>query len=95
MALESGLLTGPKEIEALGVQFSFSTGRTEALRDPAGIDWIASLLALRPGSENIFTFLGKILLHRPLHRYSRAEIHTSGWQEVAERRAHALLPKRV
>ena len=87
VALESGLLTRPKEIEPLGVQFSFASGRVDALHDFDGIDWIASLLALRPGSENVFTFLGKVILHRPLHRYSSAEIRAGGWQEVAERRA--------
>ena len=92
VALEPSLLTGPQEIEPLGVQFSFATGRMDALRDADGIDWMASLLALRPGSQNMFTFLGKIILRQPLHRYSRAEIHASGWQEVAGRRAFSPPP---
>lgn len=92
VALEPDLLTGSLRPPPLGVQFSFATKRSDALRYPEKIDWLGSLLALRPGSENIFTVLGKIVLHRPLHRYSIAEIHPSGWQEVVERRDFSVAP---
>lgn len=92
VALEPSLLVHPQEIQPLGVQFCFATGRYDALPDSEGSHWIGSLLALRPGSQNVFTFLGKIVLRRPLHRYSRAEILRGGWQAVAERRDFSCPP---
>lgn len=92
VALEPDLLTGSLEPPAQGVQFSFATGRLDALRNGDRMHWTGSLLALRPGSEYIFTVLGKVMLHRPLHRYSVAEIHPSGWHEVAERREFSVSP---
>jgi len=86
VALELGLLSGPVELEPLGVQFLLASGHSELLRDNGQIPWATALLDLRPGGYHVFTLLGKVLLGQPLYRYAPAEFETGGWHKVAARR---------
>lgn len=86
VALEPELLTGPIQLEPLGVQFALATGQPDLLRGPVGIDWPAALIDLRPGGYHVFTLIGKIILRQPLYRYATDELKEGGWHGVAARR---------
>jgi hypothetical protein len=89
VAIEPGLLTGPVNLPADGVQFSFAMHHPEWVLHPAlGVDqagWFQALSALRPGGTLVFTYLGKIASGKPLMRYHDTDFRPSGFEQTSVR----------
>lgn len=87
--IEPDLLTDAVVQEPYGTIFAIATKNYDML--DAGLEkWASALVNCRPNGYHVFTLTGKILLHKPLYRYSQSEIHPSGWQEVGDRREFAV-----
>jgi hypothetical protein len=89
VALEPGLLTCPLDPPAMGIKFAFAEYHPEWVIHPVfsvpAQGWFHSLAALRPGSYNAFTFLGKIASRQPLMRYSKDDYNPSGYAHTPVR----------
>lgn len=90
VSLEPGLLTGPiADAPNLGTQIAYALGLPEMIRwDSAhpGPKLPAELTRLQPGSDNLITMAGKILLGMPLYRYDPSNSLPGGLQVTDERR---------
>ena len=90
VALEPGLLMVPFNSPDLAAQMGFALGQpglihaTSITGDP--VHWVEDLLSLRPGAYHFFTLVGKVMLRKPLYRYSPEDVQPSGWQKTKERR---------
>lgn len=82
LSLEPELLTLPSMGSMLGSQVAWSTGHPEWLGSLSPDEWLVSVSHLRPGAYHFFTMTTKVLLGRPLYRYSADEIETGGWQRI-------------
>ncbi|MCP5520623.1 MAG: hypothetical protein H7A46_03650 [Verrucomicrobiales bacterium] len=90
MAMEPELLVVPSNGSDLAAQMGFALDQPEWIHasnvtgEP--VHWVENLISLRPGAYHCFTLLGKILLGKPLYRYSPTDFSESGWQRTRERR---------
>lgn len=88
LTLEPELLTSTFTSPDLAAQLGITLGDPSLVRASditgARVSWPSLLLSLRPGAYHAFTLLGKIVLHKPLYRYSAGDIHPSGWQEARD-----------
>jgi hypothetical protein len=88
VAMESNLLTSPFTANDLAAQMGWALNDLRLIHasDITGqpVGWVDSVVSLRPGAYHAFTLLGKIALRKPLFRYSRAQVHASGWQEARD-----------
>lgn len=90
VALEPGLLLAPFDSPDLAAQMGMALGKPRLIHasDLTGepVHWVQNILSLRPGAYHFFTLLGKIVLGKPLYRYSPRDLRPSGWQQTHERR---------
>lgn len=90
VAIEPGLLLSPFDSPDLAAQMGMALGNPRLVHasDLTGepVHWIENVLSLRPGAYHFFTLLGKIVLGKPLYRYSPKDLRPSGWQQTDERR---------
>ncbi|MCX8107490.1 MAG: hypothetical protein N3G20_01660 [Verrucomicrobiae bacterium] len=90
VALEPGLLLSPFDSPDLAAQMGMALGKPRLIHasDLTGepVHWVKNILSLRPGAYHFFTLLGKIVLGKPLYRYSPQDLRPSGFQQTTERR---------
>jgi len=88
VALEPDLLIKPFSSPDLGGQIGMALGRpglVHASNLTGGrVHWVANALSLRPGAYHFLTLLGKIVLRKPLYRYSPEGMTPSGWQRARD-----------
>lgn len=90
VAIEPGLLLSPFDSPDLAAQMGMALAEPRLVHasDLTGepVHWVENVLSLRPGAYHFFTLLGKIVLGKPLYRYSPKDLRPSGWQQTDERR---------
>jgi len=88
VALEPGLLTAPFDSPDLAAQMGLALGEPSLIHASRltgdRIRWVEDVISLRPGAYHTFTLLGKVMLRKPLYRYSISAFHPGGWQEARD-----------
>jgi hypothetical protein len=87
VALEPPSLTNSIDITTLGNQFAFRRNHPEWITSSylgqSKKTWFSCMLDLRPGLQHLLVVSSKILLRKPMYRYTVKEMSPSGWQQTS------------